>query len=63
MGRIMANEDDVVRVLREGNLMTLDVVDTAALPYEQQLQVGFPISLPLFPSCCIALCSALIICL
>lgn len=37
VGRILANEQEVVSVLREGNLMNLEVVDTAKMSYGEQL--------------------------
>ena len=38
MGRILANEQEVVAMLQqEGNMMNLEVVDTSTMPYSQQL--------------------------
>lgn len=39
VGRILANEKEVVAVLREGNMMNLEVVDTASMPYAKQLEL------------------------
>lgn len=38
VGRILANEKDVLGVLREGNMIRLKVVDSAALSFEEQLR-------------------------
>ena len=35
----MANEAEVVAVLQEGNMMKLNVVDTAKMSYIEQLKV------------------------
>ena len=35
----MANEEQVVAVLRKGNLINLNVVDTAKMSYYEQLKV------------------------
>ncbi len=35
----MANEGDVVRMLKKGNMMDLNVVDTATMSYYDQLKV------------------------
>lgn len=40
VGRILANEDDVVKVLREGNMMKVNVVDMAGMTYGEQLKVN-----------------------
>lgn len=37
----MANEKEVVAVLQQGNMMTLNVVDTAKMSYAEQLKVQF----------------------
>lgn len=37
VGRVMANEDEVVNVLKEGNLINYKVVDTAKYSYKEQL--------------------------
>jgi hypothetical protein len=39
VGRIMSNQKEVEGVLREGNMMTHQVVDTAKLPFGEQLQI------------------------
>ena len=39
VGRILANENEVVAVLREGNMMNVEVVDTATMPYGKQLEL------------------------
>jgi hypothetical protein len=36
----MANEDEVVAALRRGNMVDLNVVDTAKMSYYDQLKVG-----------------------
>lgn len=36
----MANEKEVVAVLNEGNMMKLNVVDTAKMTYLEQLKVS-----------------------
>eukprot|EP01042_Synura_sphagnicola_P002825 gene2825-3441_t len=38
VGRIMGNEAEVLRVLREGNMMNLKVLDTATLSFGEQLK-------------------------
>ena len=37
----MGNEDEVVSVLKKGNLLDLQVVDTAKMSYSEQLKVRF----------------------
>ena len=37
VGRILANEDEVVQVLEASNMITYNVVDTAKMPYAEQL--------------------------
>ena len=37
----MGNEDEVVNVLKKGNLLDLQVVDTAKMSYSEQLKVCF----------------------
>lgn len=39
VGRVLANEEEIVAVLREGNMMNFEVVDTAQLPYSKQLEI------------------------
>ena len=39
VGRVMSNEEEVVAVLRKGNMMNLQVVDTAKMSYAEQLKV------------------------
>lgn len=39
MGRVLANEEDVKNVLRKGNLVRINVEDTAKLSYYEQLKV------------------------
>ena len=39
VGRIMSNPQEVEAVLREGNMMTHQVVDTAQLPFVKQLEL------------------------
>jgi len=41
VGRVMGNEAEVVQVLKKGNLMDLQVVDTAKMSYYDQLKVRF----------------------
>lgn len=36
----MGNEDEVVNVLKKGNLLDLQVVDTAKMSYSEQLKVS-----------------------
>ena len=39
VGRVMANEDDVIGVLKEGNMLNYKVVDMAAMSYYDQLKL------------------------
>lgn len=39
VGRVLANEEAVKEVLRKGNLVRLNVEDTAKLSYYEQLKV------------------------
>lgn len=39
MGRILANEEEVAKVLREGTMMDLHIVDFAKMPFIEQIQV------------------------
>jgi hypothetical protein len=39
VGRILANEEEVTNVLREGNMMNLNVVDFAKISYGEQLRI------------------------
>lgn len=39
VGRVMANEEEVVNVLKEGNMMNYRVVDTATMSYYEQLKM------------------------
>lgn len=39
VGRVMANEEEVVSVLRKGNMMHLNVVDTSTMSYYDQLKL------------------------
>eukprot|EP01032_Pedospumella_encystans_P018298 gene18298-20835_t len=39
VGRVMGNEDEVVSVLKKGNLLDLRVVDTAKMSYSEQLKL------------------------
>ena len=39
VGRVMANEDEVVSVLRRGNLVHLKVVDFAQMSFTEQITV------------------------
>lgn len=45
VGRVMANEKEVVAVLQEGNMMKLNVVDTAKMTYLEQLKVSIACAL------------------
>jgi len=40
VGRILANEDEVVGLLKRGNMMTHSVVDMAKMPYQEQLALA-----------------------
>jgi len=40
VGRVLANEEAVIGVLKQGNMMTLEIADTAKMPYAQQLQLA-----------------------
>jgi hypothetical protein len=37
VGRILANEQEIISVLKEGNMMNLDIVDTSKMAYSEQL--------------------------
>jgi hypothetical protein len=39
VGRVLANEAEVVAVLKKGNLIDVNVVDTAKMSYYDQLKV------------------------
>mmetsp|Transcript_19965 Transcript_19965/g.28603 ORF Transcript_19965/g.28603 Transcript_19965/m.28603 type:complete len:582 (+) Transcript_19965:16-1761(+) len=39
VGRILANEAEVVAVLKEGNMMDLNVVDTSSMKFSEQLKL------------------------
>lgn len=39
VGRVMANEEDVVNVLKEGNMLNYVVVDTSSMSYFEQLKL------------------------
>ena len=39
VGRVMANEKDVINVLNEGNMFTYQVIDSASLSFEEQLKI------------------------
>ena len=39
VGRVMANEKEIISVLQKGNMMNLNVVDTAKMTYFEQLKV------------------------
>lgn len=39
VGRVMANENEVIGVLQEGNMMKYSVVDTATMSYYEQLKL------------------------
>ena len=41
VGRVMANEAEVVAALRKSNMIDLNVVDTAKMSYYDQLKVSF----------------------
>jgi hypothetical protein len=41
VGRVLANENDVVNVLKKGNMMRLNVIDMAKMSYYEQLKVSF----------------------
>lgn len=41
VGRVMGNEEAVVNVLKKGNLLDLQVVDTAKMSYSDQLKVRY----------------------
>ena len=39
VGRVMANEKEVIEVLKRGNMMKLNVVDTSSMSYYEQLKL------------------------
>lgn len=39
VGRVMANEQEVIQVLRSGNMIDVQVVDTAAMKFSEQLKL------------------------
>lgn len=39
VGRVLANEEEVVAVLKKGNMVNVNVVDTATMTYSDQLKV------------------------
>jgi hypothetical protein len=39
VGRVLSNEEEVVKVLKKGNLMNLNVVDFAKMSFFEQLKV------------------------
>lgn len=39
MGRVMANEAEVVEILKKGTMMNLNVVDLAKMPFAEQISL------------------------
>jgi protein O-GlcNAc transferase len=39
VGRVMANEEEVINILKQGNMMNLEVVDMAKMSYFEQLKL------------------------
>jgi hypothetical protein len=40
VGRVLANEQDVIDVIRSGNMMKANIVDMAKMSYGEQLKVS-----------------------